>query len=465
MKTLAVVTPTSEQLPLISNPRPGVRLIRGAAGSGKTTTALLMLRQLSDFWMRRKSRQGLTGDINILILTYNRTLKAYIEELAKQQIPNTHGISLKVSTFSGWAMEIMPLCVIINDHERIEKITELSSGFPLETDFVLDEIEYILGRFRKSAITDYLECRRDGRGASPGMGQALRQSLLDQVVNPYIQWKTDLREFDWNDLALALLDEKVETPYQIIVADEVQDLSANQIRAIMRYADDPSSIVFIMDTAQRIYPRGFSWAEAGVILNNSHRLKENHRNTKEICQLALPLLEGLDIGDDGTFPDFHSCTRSGLKPTIITGLYNEQVSYVINHIASNIDLKDQSVAFIKPRGGRWFEFLKERLSYSGLVFVEITRQAEWPTGPENIGLSTMHSAKGLEFDHVFLLGLNDEVTPHGDEEGDTTFENLKRMLAMAITRAKESVILGYKPGEASKLIELLDPETYNKIDL
>jgi hypothetical protein len=39
------------------------------------------------------------------------------------------------------------------------------------------------------------------------------------------------------------------------------------------------------------------------------------------------------------------------------------------------------------------------------------------------------------------------------------------MLAMAITRAKESVILGYKPGEASKLIELLDPETYNKIDL
>ena len=465
MKTLAQVTPTSEQLPLISNPRPGVRLIRGAAGSGKTTTALLMLRQLADFWSRRNSRQGLIGDINILVLTYNRTLKAYIEELAKQQISNTHGINLKVSTFSKWAMDIMPLSVIINEWERKEKIAELSSGLPLKADFILDEIEYILGRFRTSTIMDYLECRRDGRGTSPGMGKALRQSLLDHVVYPYIQWKIDLRESDWNDLALALLDEQVETSYQIIVADEVQDLSANQIRAIMHYADDPSSIVFIMDAAQKIYPRGFTWTEAGVTINYSHRLKENHRNTKEICQLALPLLTGLDIGDDGTFPDFNSCARSGIKPIMIKGLYNEQVSYVINHIASNIDLRDQSIAFIKPQGGHWFDYLKSRLSYSGLHFVEITRQAEWPTGSENIGLSTMHSAKGLEFDHVFLLGLNDEVTPHGDEEGDTTFENLKRMLAMAITRAKESVILGYKPGEASGLLELLDPETYNEIDL
>lgn len=150
---------------------------------------------------------------------------------------------------------------------------------------------------------------------------------------------------------------------------------------------------------------------------------------------------------------------------MLNGLFNQQLSYVINHIISDINITEQSVAFIHPLGGGWFDYLKRGLRKSRLDYVEITRQSEWPTGPENIGLSTMHSAKGLEFDHVILLGLNDEVTPHGEEEGDSTFENLRRMLAMAITRAKESVILGYKPGEASSLIGLLDPDTYDEVEL
>ena len=74
----------------------------------------------------------------------------------------------------------------------------------------------------------------------------------------------------------------------------------------------------------------------------------------------------------------------------------------------------------------------------------------------------MHSAKGLEFDRIFIIGLNDKTTPHGSEEGDATLENLRRMLAVAITRARKSVIVGYKPTEASSLISLLDPDTYRE---
>ena len=67
MKTLHTKVPTPEQLQLIENPQPGVRLIRGAAGSGKTTTALLMLRQLSTFWQRRKKRQGVPDNVNAIV--------------------------------------------------------------------------------------------------------------------------------------------------------------------------------------------------------------------------------------------------------------------------------------------------------------------------------------------------------------------------------------------------------------
>lgn len=464
MKTLPPVTPTPEQLAIISNPIAGVQLIRGAAGSGKTTTALLMLRQLSSFWLRRRGRLDLTQDINILVLTYNRTLRGYIQELANSQVQNLQEVELNVSTFGRWSKERFPLSTILEDSERREKIEELSSNIPLAPDFISDEVDYLLGRFRPNDLNEYIDCTRICRGITPRVDRNLRRRLLDEVVYPYIQWKSDLREYDWNDLAVKLVDEPAETKYQIILADEAQDLSANQIRAIMHYADNPSSVAFILDAAQRIYPRGFTWAEAGVaiISNRIHRLSQNHRNTQELCRFAAPLLDGLDITDDGTFPDFNTCTRSGELPLVIKGKYSEQVNHVLNHIVSNIDLSQESVAFLKPRGGVWFNYLESALTRRGLGFVVITRRDEWPIGSENIGLSTMHSAKGLEFDHVFVLGLNDEVTPHGDEEGDTTFENLRRMLAMSITRARKTVILGYKPGMASGLISLLDPSSYRQ---
>jgi len=36
---------------------------------------------------------------------------------------------------------------------------------------------------------------------------------------------------------------------------------------------------------------------------------------------------------------------------------------------------------------------------------------------------------------------------------------------MAIGRARISVVLGYKAGEASRLIEFLDPETYTEVNV
>ena len=37
------------------------------------------------------------------------------------------------------------------------------------------------------------------------------------------------------------------------------------------------------------------------------------------------------------------------------------------------------------------------------------------------------------------------------------------MLAMAVGRARKSVMVGYKPGEESTLVGLLDPSTYQRV--
>lgn len=62
-----------------------------------------------------------------------------------------------------------------------------------------------------------------------------------------------------------------------------------------------------------------------------------------------------------------------------------------------------------------------------------------------------------------LPGLSQQVTPHGPDDGDADLDRLRRMLAMAIGRARKSVMVGYKPGEESSLIGLLDSSTYELV--
>ncbi|HKH28571.1 MAG TPA: hypothetical protein VKA61_09575, partial [Sphingomicrobium sp.] len=86
MRTLPPIRPTREQLALVSENRYGVEVIRGAAGSGKTSTAILRLRSLLYMVQERLAREGLERPVEILVLTFNRTLSGYVRVLADEQI-------------------------------------------------------------------------------------------------------------------------------------------------------------------------------------------------------------------------------------------------------------------------------------------------------------------------------------------------------------------------------------------
>lgn len=466
MKILRKVEPTPEQLPIISNPTAGVMLIRGAAGSGKTTTALLMLRQMATFWQRRHQRMGINRPVQILVLTFNRTLRGYIKELAEGQV-DASLCRTTVSTFAKWALSAMGQHEMMDDGPREQRLTDLGRNLGLNHAFLVSECEYVLGRFTPDKLDDYLTCTRVGRGASPRMERATREALLNGVIRPYQKWKTAEGFMDWSDLAVRMIGLK-STMYDVIIVDEAQDFSANQIRAVMSHAANPSTVVFVLDAAQRIYPRGCTWIEAGVTINPnfSYRLAQNHRNTKEICRFAASMLAGMPKEDDGTIPDLNACTRSGPVPVVLKGGFAGQAAHVLKYISTktkDLDPVEDSIAFLHPLGGGWFRHVRDVLNAANKPYVELTRKSEWPTGAENIALTTMYSAKGLEFDHVIILGLNDEITRAGKENDDTQFENLRRLLAMSITRARKSVILGYSPKDPSRLIQLLDKATYKEI--
>lgn len=69
------------------------------------------------------------------------------------------------------------------------------------------------------------------------------------------------------------------------------------------------------------------------------------------------------------------------------------------------------------------------------------------TGEEDtesqVVLITMHNTKGLEFDNVFVAGLEDEIIPGGSDVRPSDLEEERRILYVAITRARRMLTLSY----------------------
>ena len=84
----------------------------------------------------------------------------------------------------------------------------------------------------------------------------------------------------------------------------------------------------------------------------------------------------------------------------------------------------------------WFEHIE---SYGKMLKEQNKKNGE----KEGVNLMTMHAAKGLEFDTVFVIEANEGSCPYKKALADEEIEEERRLFYVAMTRAKRKLVISY----------------------
>lgn len=82
-------------------------------------------------------------------------------------------------------------------------------------------------------------------------------------------------------------------------------------------------------------------------------------------------------------------------------------------------------------------------AFVSALTLQMTRQSQVNAAgtQDRVALMTFHSAKGLEFEYCFLVGMEDHLIPHEKSLKETGIEEERRLMYVALTRAKKEIYI------------------------
>ena len=167
----------------------------------------------------------------------------------------------------------------------------------------------------------------------------------------------------------------------------------------------------------------------------------------------IELMDGLeaDIQDSPLHEQFdHVITTSGLREH-----YAAESRGQLDSRVENLDeLVSVASRFERPDDEE-LAGMSELVAFLGYAALEAGEgQAE--AGEDGVQLMTLHSAKGLEFPQVFLVGLEEGLFPSGKSlEESGRLEEERRLAYVGLTRARQKLVLSYAESRRLHGMEML----------
>lgn len=458
----------------------GPARVRGVAGSGKTVVALHRARFLA-----RKTRGSLK---KVLFLTYGNRLPGIISHLFEKLANNSddinyfecltvHQLCARLLKDAGLQPKVdADLCqsVLAQAISRASAQYKLSKLFSNSVQFFQDEISYSIKGRRIETLEQYLALDRTGRGTAlnPSERQAMYAVYQGYQSQLRMAGKCDFDDFILETLRLFAKGEMPDLPYSHIVVDEIQDLSEAVMCLIRQLVKPQENDLFLVgDGMQRIYPGGYALSKIGIdISGRSTLLRKNYRNTQQILRAAHAITQNVrfdDMENEVSLADEPEYSvRQGELPVLkgfpTPDLELRWVIEEINRLQKDFRYRPGDIALLYRHSLPYKKLITQTLSRNFQIG-EITKDPMSYFG-NALKYTTFHSSKGLEFKAVFVVGLTDgQLVPKDDwslegEELNDYLEREKRLLYVAMTRARDLLYLTYSRGQHSRFLGQIPKE-------
>ena len=447
----------------------GPARVLGGAGTGKTVVAMHRAKYLAS---------KLNGRERILFTTFTANLAQDIRDNLRKICTVDEMQHIEVVNLDSWVTSFLSgngYTAKVAYGDEIQKLWDdaMLSADPsveLDEDFYQEEWIRVVEAQETFTLQDYVKASRNGRGTRVDRKKRIQ---IWKVFEAYINLMKERQIHDANYAMYECgrLVEKLpqDARYKHIIVDEGQDLSPNAyrlLRAMM--GDEHANDIFIVgDAHQRIYENHASLSACGInIRGRSSILRINYRTTEEIRRYAFALLDGISFDDlDDSTDDGDQCQSltHGAKPTI--SLFkdaSEELIFLNNEIKklqdSGVSLKDICVI---ARTNTLVDSYQANLTGLGYRVYEIKRHKIDDRSQDGLRVATMHRVKGLEFQYVFVVAVNDRIVPlrsairHTDKVAEQeSITSEKCLLYVALTRAQKGAYI-YSYGKKSDFLNVI----------
>jgi DNA helicase-2/ATP-dependent DNA helicase PcrA len=411
------------QFALITRPSTGFVVIRGTAGSGKTTVALHRIAYLAYEDERIDST-------HTLVVVFSPALRDYVSHV----LPALGVQRVQVRTFHEWAAEHVRRLFPRLPHQTRADTPAVVHRLKLHPALLVAlerQVKRVEGRATATqVIDDWASVLRQGALLEEVLAEVAPGAFTADELQRAGRWHRDRyeelaawmdgdqevqAELDVEDVALLLrawqlrsgaLPSRQGQPlrYRHIAIDEVQDFSPVEVQVLLGCLDERRSITLAGDTQQHLLRDGgfTSWArffsQLGLEGTEVNTLEISYRCSREIAEFAVAVLG--ELREDATPP---LTTRSGPPVELFRftdhGACVAFIADALKELSHNEPLA--SVAVLTP------SVELSALYHRGLLSGEVPRlrrvEHQDFTFAPGVEVTEIEQVKGLEFDYAILV--------------------------------------------------------------